>query len=190
MCTHATNYAMFVLFGVLLQACGARLCKWLQHVTWKPMNAVAGAKLVFSVPTGQYELKTARAQLSTLKAVRFTKPEDTMKGLAVGFSARLTPKMMQLLRDLPDGPRVLDLQGCSWPQGATEYRALTQHIPASYTEWRLDVGTGTSLLQSICDGVNEHRGRVGMGPVRLALYGYKGAEMKVGEHVIVTGLTA
>ncbi len=168
------------------QACAPRLRKWLQHVTWTPMKET-GTRAVLFVPTGQNELRDAKAQLSALKAVHFSTPQ-ALEGLTVHIRANLTPKMMQLLCDLPDGPRVLDLQGCSWPQGATEYKALAQYIPASYTEWRLD-SSAEKVATGIYDGVNEHRAfRLSLPPLRLGLYGYNGPEMKVGNNIIVSGV--
>ncbi len=121
---------------------------------------------------------TLSTQLTFLRSLRLLEPERVTVTL---FRLPLTHDSMAALSGLPEWPGVLSFLDCAWPLPAPEYTQLAQCVPISYTEWH--VRCDDAILDSICEGINERRARLGARPVSV----YVRAEQirRRGEHVVL-----
>ncbi len=104
--------------------------------------------------------------------------------LLKGF-AMLGP-VVEALRGLPAWSGTLDLRDCGpWPLEPTQYKGLAHAIPTSYTVWELGHSVPQAVVDSICEGVNERRERLGLRPIAVCWSAHEGPARKVGEHVMV-----
>ncbi len=132
------------------------------------------------------QLATLQAQLAALQAVRFSNTLRTEKYITLHLSEyALTHDNMCALQGLPQWAGVVVLTDCEWPLAPTEYRALAQHMPTAFMAWMLPGKPGSPLVESITQGIEQCKERLGPLPVVLLLPEYKGSPIRVGEHALL-----
>ncbi len=161
-----------------------RLSEWLSHVRIDEHPPVY--KYFPDEPHPRFEINVTddmglfRARLSLLRAVRLVSETDAGVTLHV---PQMTEEVMIALSGLPAWGRILTLWVQEWPLPAAAYRQLAQHVPVSFREWRREQ-LPDSVLDSMCEGINERRGGLGLKPMVVLQYGIE-REEKRGQHVIL-----
>lgn len=96
----------------------------------------------------------------------------------------MTQDSIEALRGLPHWLGTLDLSMCGpWPLEPTQYKALAQAIPTSYTTWQLGNGVSQAVIESMCEGANERRVGLGLEPLCIAWPGCPEQRVALGRHV-------
>ncbi len=126
-------------------------------------------------------VEAACAQLSVLKAV--TRAEGDPKATLTIPQCLLASDAMHGLRGLPEWCGCVYMSQCTFEEDrAAEYTQLAEHIPVSVTRWVLGA-VPSAVVQSICDGINQRRQGLGLGPVTVQADSSEFFGVEEGEHV-------
>ncbi len=130
-----------------------------------------------------------RDQLTVLRAVPWDSkaPDARVSVHLQGWS--LTEHTMAALAGLPHWSGELSLVlFAGWPLEPAKYEELACHVPTSYRQWCVNHRRTSQVLQCICTGVDAQREGKGLPPLRVRpLAMAQQRDVRVGEHVIVTG---
>ncbi len=111
-----------------------------------------------------------RTQLSVLRAVRFANPAAQQGALLQLHYLALTHDTMEALRELPEWSGTISFKHCDAPLATEEYRKLAEVVPVSYRKWVLPTYIKSSLVDSICAGINARREGLGLPPVQATVF--------------------
>ncbi len=156
-----------------MQAEAAALCLWLRHVRLDaPKDSETGSdrKLhKFDIKAAE-SLEVLTARLSVLRAARFVCGDGAEPAAKITISGlNMTAEALAALQGLPSWPGELVFQVTEWPLPVAEYKALAARVPASYGQWRLEGAVPPSVVDSACEGINEHREVLALPPLKLTV---------------------
>jgi hypothetical protein len=134
-----------------------QLCDWFPYVRWEG----AGFQLGHSC---------LQAMLPVLQAIRFAS-DSAEQGATLNLRGLpMSAEVIAMLQQLPAWHGTLVLSDGRWRLPASDYRQLAQHSPVSFCEWRLDMKPDTELFQCICEGLAQHRTKLGLTPIEVTTY--------------------
>ncbi len=159
----------------------------LQHFKWGDSHGNKPTVTLHGPEDSTTQVTTLQAQVPVLKSLPLKEGAHSFieHQLLQLSSYDLTHDLMCELPSLPEWAGVLDLSKCQWPLAHTEYSALAQHVPSSYVAWVLPGTHDTPLVQSIIQGLEQHRAALGLKPMALLLSGYEHDPYKPSEHVLL-----
>lgn len=146
------------------------------------------AQIAFHVKPAQDGSSPLPAQLSILRAVRFTDECTARKDISIsGFT--LSSESMHTLQGLPHWHGCIDLSSCTFEHAlpAGLGARLAEHIPLSFRVWVIG-RVPREVLQSICDGINHRRHGLGLAPVAVYAATFYFYGFAAGEHVELMGM--
>lgn len=173
------------------QAQVAELTRRLAHLHWQPADQSETTVTItapgFTQPeqgaqaTHVPDQASLATQLSVLRSLTITQSQQS-RPVTVKARSSLTVDAMQALAGLPEWAMRLVFDSCAWPLPDAEYAQLAQYVPTSYTAWHLGNIPRASLLQCVCDGINQRRVGLGLRAVEVKYEG-AGRGVKPGECV-------
>lgn len=172
---------------VATQVQAEALCARLGYIQWGKLysfdlKGVGLLRISLRCPAdSDTQLAVVSVQTDLLHALRFAPHFGPPIIDLAGWPMR--EGVMRALSGLPHWPAWLDFSKSKWPLQPTEYKALAQHVPTSYTVWMLPGQPGSPFIQSIIAGVLE--AGVKQSKIALVLPEYTGAPVKRGEHVLM-----
>lgn len=159
------------------------LRKALSSFQWAPLSKQPDDTVCLEINTGKMG-EQAKALQGLLPALRV---RDTHKAIIRLTRTYLDINELTALQQLPHWHGMLDLSQCMWVAPVKDIERLVQHIPTSYSTWRVSgpCGAVASVFGQICEGLNKCRAGLGLLPLRLMTCAHQGEDKRVGEHVIV-----
>ncbi len=158
----------------------------LQHIEWAPSEPKRSITVQLSNTQERYQGRALRSQLSVLPALQLAPiAQGTPEPYVRLWHWSLTGNVITALSQLPTWGGYVFFTSCTWPLSAPEYKSLAALIPTCYTHWCLG-GVNEAQLDSICEGISEHRAGKGLPPVVVHVHWHHSIEpRRVGEHVLI-----